>query len=59
MISKIIASVVLSILGIAALADFLLIYQGHLDQFGFLSLSFGVLFSMCGSFRLASLGWDS
>ncbi|MFZ2006820.1 MAG: hypothetical protein WAV02_17165 [Stellaceae bacterium] len=48
MISKIIASVVLSILGIAALADFLLIYHGHFSQFGFLSLSFGV-FALCAA----------
>lgn len=48
MIGKIIAAVVLSILGIASLADFLMVYRGHLNQFGFLSLSLG-LFSLCAA----------
>lgn len=56
MVSKIIAAVVLTILGTAALADFLLIYHGHLNQFGFLSLSFG-LFSLCAAV-FAWRHWD-
>jgi hypothetical protein len=48
MIGKIISTVALSILGIAALADFLMVWHGHLTQFGFLSLSFGT-FSVCAA----------
>jgi hypothetical protein len=48
MISKIISTVVLSIFGIAALIDFLIVYRGHLNQFGFLSLCFSVA-SLCAA----------
>lgn len=56
MIGKIIAAVVLSILGVASMADFLTVYRGHLNEFGFLSLSFG-LFSL-GAAVFTWRHWD-
>jgi hypothetical protein len=56
MAGKIISAIVLSILGLAALADFITVQHGHLGQFGFLSLSFGI-FSLCAAV-LCWRHWD-
>lgn len=57
MAGKIISTVVLSVLGSAALGDFIMIYQGRLGQFGFLSLSFGLLFLCAAGFSWRH--WDA
>lgn len=48
MVGKAVAATTLAVLGIAALDDFITIYHGHLQQFGFFSVSFGI-FSLCAA----------
>lgn len=57
MAGRIIAAAALSFLGAAALADFVMVYHGRLGQFGFLSLSFGIL-SLCAAV-FSWRHWDS